>query len=183
MKLVDEFRDPHLCAELARRINETATRRWTIMEVCGGQTHSLLRHGIDEEVAGAVELIHGPGCPVCVTPTWAIDAAIELATRPNTAVVTFGDMLRVPGSQESLLQARARGGEIRIAYSPIDAVRMAQAQPNQTIIFLAVGFETTAAATALVIKQARALSLTNFWVITRMFGYYPRWNCWRRRRG
>lgn len=162
MKFVDEFRDARLCQELARGIRRKATRRWTIMEVCGGQTHSLLRYGIDEEVAPAVELIHGPGCPVCVTPAAAIDAAIELATRPGFVLASFGDMLRVPGSRESLLQARARGGDVRIVYSPIDSLRIARKCPDRQIVFFAVGFETTVAATALAIQQAEALDLSNF---------------------
>src|SRR5579862_6340160 len=118
MKYVDEYRDPRLARELLETIRRRATRPWVLMEVCGGQTHSLLRHGIDGELAGTVELIHGPGCPVCVTPTEAIDFAQDLAQRPDMLLASFGDMLRVPGSGPSLIEIRARGGEIRIVYSP-----------------------------------------------------------------
>lgn len=162
MKYVDEFRDPRLCRELAERIRRRATRRWTLMEVCGGQTHSLLRHGIDEEIASAVELIHGPGCPVCVTAAEDVDAAIDLSMRANVFLASFGDMLRVPGSGESLHEARARGGAVRIVYSPMDAVSMARANPECEVVFFAVGFETTTAATALAVLQAEAAGVENF---------------------
>jgi hydrogenase expression/formation protein HypD len=162
MKYVDEFRDPRLCRELAERIRRRASRRWTIMEVCGGQTHSLLRHGIDEEIASAVELIHGPGCPVCVTAAEDVDAAIELSVRGGVILASFGDMLRVPGSAESLHEARGRGGDVRIVYSPLDAVRMARSNPDREVVFFAVGFETTAAATALAVRQAEAGGVENF---------------------
>lgn len=132
------------------------------MEVCGGQTHSLLRHGIDAELAGAVELIHGPGCPVCVTPQAAIDQAIELSRRPGVMLTSFGDMLRVPGTTISLLAARAAGGNVRPVYSPLDAVRLARENPAQQVVFFAVGFETTVPATALAVLQASQLDLSNF---------------------
>jgi hydrogenase expression/formation protein HypD len=162
MKFVDEFRAPEACQQLIREIRATATRRWTLMEVCGGQTHGLLRYGIDVALDGVVRLIHGPGCPVCVTPIEAIDTAIEICQRPNVTIASFGDMLRVPGSCTSLLQARAKGGNVRIVYSPLDAVRLAEEQPDQHIIFFAVGFETTAPATALAVHQAGELGLDNF---------------------
>lgn len=162
MKYVDEFRDGDTCLHLIRRVKAAATRRWTIMEVCGGQTHSLLRHGIDEELAEVVELIHGPGCPVCVTPISSIDAAVEYSLRQDVIVASFGDMIRVPGSKESLLQARSRGGRVHVVYSPIDAVNLARDKPDEQVAFLAVGFETTAAATALAVQQAAARNLTNF---------------------
>jgi hydrogenase expression/formation protein HypD len=162
MKYVDEYRDPHAARQLLAEIRRCATRRWTIMEVCGGQTHSLLRHGIDAELEGAVELIHGPGCPVCVTPLEAIDFACQLARRDNLILSSFGDMLRVPGSHSSLLQARAEGGNVRIVYSPLDAVELARRSPQREIVFFAVGFETTAPATALAVQQAKRLGLHNF---------------------
>ena len=162
MKYVDEFRQPEACRRLIQEIRQTATRRWTLMEVCGGQTHGLLRYGIDTELAGAVRLIHGPGCPVCVTPLEAIDMAIDLVQRPHVTLASFGDMLRVPGSRYSLLQARADGGQVRIVYSPLDAVQFARMHPDRHIVFFAVGFETTAPATAVAIHQAGTLELNNF---------------------
>lgn len=162
MKYVDEYRDPHLARRMIADIRRRATRRWTIMEVCGGQTHGLLRHGIEEELADVVETIHGPGCPVCVTHADAIDFACELARTPGCALASFGDMLRVPASRGSLLDARAAGGAVRAAYSPLDAVRLAQRDPNLQVVFFAVGFETTAPATALAVRQAAALGLDNF---------------------
>jgi hydrogenase expression/formation protein HypD len=162
MKFVDEYRQPEHCRRLLSEICQGATRPWTLMEVCGGQTHGLLRYGIDTALDGAVKLIHGPGCPVCVTPLESIDLAIELARQPNVTVTSFGDMLRVPGSRESLLQARADGGSVHIVYSPLDAVRLAKQRPERQVVFFAVGFETTAPATALAVHQAGELKLTNF---------------------
>lgn len=162
MKFVDEFRDPEQSYALLNRIRATATREWVLMEVCGGQTHSLLRYGIDVELSGVVELIHGPGCPVCVTDIAAIDHAIELAHRPQVLLASFGDMLRVPGSQGSLLTARADGANVMMVYSPLDAVRYAEVHPSLNVVFFAVGFETTAPATALALLQAQKLGLRNF---------------------
>lgn len=162
MKFVDEYRDPELCRRLAAEIRGLATRPRTIMEVCGGQTHGLLRYGIDQQLEGAVRLIHGPGCPLCVTPVEEIDFAVSLARRPGVVVASFGDMLRVPGSRDSLLSARAQGGEVRLVYSPLDAVRLAERSPDRQVVFLAVGFETTTPATALAVHQAEALGLENF---------------------
>jgi len=162
MKYVDEFRDPHLAERLVRRIHAIATRRWTIMEVCGGQTHSLLRHGIDEALADVIELLHGPGCPVCVTSAAAIDHAIELSLREQLLLCCFGDMFRVPGGNCSLSAARAQGGNVRAVYSPLDAVRIAARDPSREVVMFAVGFETTAPATALAVRQARQLGLRNF---------------------
>jgi hydrogenase expression/formation protein HypD len=162
MKFVDEYRQPEHCQRLLKEIRQAATRSWTLMEVCGGQTHGLLRYGIDSALEGVVRLIHGPGCPVCVTPLESIDFAIELARRPDVTVTSFGDMLRVPGSHESLLQARADGGSVHIVYSPLDAVRFAEQHPDRQVVFFAVGFETTAPATALAVHHAGRLKLTNF---------------------
>ncbi|PQO25643.1 hydrogenase formation protein HypD [Blastopirellula marina] len=162
MKYVDEFRDAEACQKAIRSIQKDATQCWSIMEVCGGQTHGLLRWGIDQQLEGTVRLLHGPGCPVCVTPSAMIDTAVSLSRRSNCTVTSFGDMLRVPGTQESLLQARARGADVRLVYSPLDAVRLAKENPHREVIFFAVGFETTAPATALAVKQAAHLGLTNF---------------------
>lgn len=162
MKYVDEFRDPAAVERLLDDVRRRATRRWTIMEVCGGQTHGLLRYGIDEALADVVELIHGPGCPVCVTDAGLIDRAIDLARRPNVVVATFGDMLRVPGSRDSLASARADGARVRAVYSPLDAVTLAENQPHDEVVFFAVGFETTAPATALAVQQAARRGVRNF---------------------
>jgi hydrogenase expression/formation protein HypD len=161
MKYLDEYRDPAAAHKLADEIRRRATRRWTIMEVCGGQTHSLLRHGIDEELEGAVELIHGPGCPVCVTPVELINLAQQIAMRDDCVLVSFGDMLRVPGTEQSLLDIRAQGGRVQGVYSPLDAVALAKRNTAQQVVFFAVGFETTAPATALAVKQADRLGLEN----------------------
>ncbi len=162
MKYVDEFRDPQRAKALITKIRNTVTQKWVLMDVCGGQTHSLLRHGIEQELQEHIELIHGPGCPVCVTPAEAIDFAIRLSHRPDTILASFGDMLRVPGTGDSLLNARTNGGNVKTVYSPIDAVQLAKQQPHQQIMFFAVGFETTAPATALAVLQAAELKLTNF---------------------
>lgn len=162
MKYLDEFRDPRAGQRLIAEIRRLATRRWTIMEVCGGQTHSLLRYGIDSELAANVELIHGPGCPVCVTSVAALDAARHLSLRGDVTVTAFGDMLRVPGSSGTLEDARAAGGNVRAVYSPLDAVGLARREPERQVVFLAVGFETTAPATALAVRQAAQFGLTNF---------------------
>lgn len=165
MKYVDEFRDPAAARRLIDDIRRRATRRHTIMEVCGGQTHSLLRYGIEAELEEVVELIHGPGCPVCVTPIEAIDLAQRLALRPGTVVCSFGDMLRVPGSARSLMEARAAGANVRAVYTPLDAVQLARREPHSEVVFFAVGFETTAPTTALAVLQAGELGLTNFSLI------------------
>lgn len=162
MKYVDEFRDADIARRLVGEIRRVVTRRWVLMEVCGGQTHSLLRYGIEAELADCVELIHGPGCPVCVTPVEAIDFARELSLRPGVIVTSFGDMLRVPGSNGSLLDARSQGATVRTDYSPLDAVDLARKNPRAQVVFFAVGFETTAPATALAALQAQRLGLENF---------------------
>ncbi|MCC9608339.1 hydrogenase formation protein HypD [Blastopirellula sp. JC732] len=162
MKYVDEFRDADACQQMVEAVRRQATRCWTVMEVCGGQTHGLLRWGIDQQLDGVVKLLHGPGCPVCVTATSFIDRAVALSKRPGVIVTSFGDMLRVPGSDESLLQARCGGGNVKLVYSPLDAVQLAREQPETEVVFFAVGFETTTPATALAVKQAAAWNLTNF---------------------
>jgi len=169
MKYVDEYRDPDLCLRLADEIRRTVTEPRTIMEICGGQTHGLLCHGIDEQLDGAVRLIHGPGCPVCVTPIEEIDFAIDIARRPNVILTSFGDMLRVPGSRESLLQARARGSDVRLVYSPLDAVAIARDTPDRQVVFFAVGFETTTPATALAVQQAHATAVQQ---VDRRYQYH-----------
>lgn len=166
MKYLDEFRDPQLCRRLIDEMLRIARRRWTIMEVCGGQTHSLLRYGLDELLSPAIELIHGPGCPVCVTPAEMIDHACRLAVEEQVVLCSFGDMLRVPGSSGSLHTARAQGGDVRLVYSPLDAVRRAAEDPHRQIVFFAVGFETTAPATALALSRAAAWGLQNFRVLS-----------------
>jgi hydrogenase expression/formation protein HypD len=162
MKYVDEYRDPTAARKLLTEIRRRATRPWTLMEVCGGQTHSLLRHGIESELTGTIELIHGPGCPVCVTPLESIDLAQQLALRDGVILVSFGDMLRVPGSHRSLLDVKSAGGQVRIAYSPSGAVELAKRNSDKEIVFFAVGFETTAPATAMAVKQAAHDGVDNF---------------------
>jgi hydrogenase expression/formation protein HypD len=162
MKYVDEFRDPALARRLLHAIRRAVTRPWTLMEVCGGQTHTLVRSGIDRMLPEVVRLVHGPGCPVCVTPLEQIDRALAVAARPGVIFCSFGDMLRVPGSERDLLRVRAEGGDVRAVYSPLDAVRIARENPTRQVVFFAVGFETTAPATALAARQARRLGLTNF---------------------
>lgn len=162
MKFVDEYRDARRVNELAGAIARRVTRPWTIMEVCGGQTHAIVRFGLDELLPPGVTLVHGPGCPVCVTPLELIDKAIALAARPEVTFCSFGDMLRVPGSRRDLLSVKAAGGDVRIVYSPLDAVKLARARPDRQVVFFAVGFETTAPANALAVFQARQHGLTNF---------------------
>ena len=165
MKYLSEYRDPKLARTLVERIRETATRRWTLMEVCGGQTHTIVKQGIHDVLSDAVEMIHGPGCPVCVTPLEQIDRALHLAARPEVIFTSFGDMLRVPGSEEDLFQVRARGGDVRIVYSPLDAVELARKNPDREVVFFAVGFETTAPANAMAVWRAKELDVSNFSVL------------------
>ncbi|WP_041719138.1 hydrogenase formation protein HypD [Desulfurivibrio alkaliphilus] len=162
MKHLDEYRDPALARKLLAEIAAVTTRPWVIMEICGGHTHAIIRHGIDLLLPRQLELVHGPGCPVCVTPVALIDQALALARRPEVIFTSFGDMLRVPGSRESLARIRARGGDIRTVYSPLEAVNLAVQNPAQEVVFFAVGFETTAPGNALAVQQAARLGLTNF---------------------
>ncbi|MFF0967842.1 hydrogenase formation protein HypD [Streptomyces sp. NPDC003703] len=162
MKYIDEFQDPDLARRLLDDIHATVTRPWALMEVCGGQTHSIIRHGIDQLLPDAVELIHGPGCPVCVTPLDVIDKALEIASRPGVIFCSFGDMLRVPGSGSDLFRVRAAGGDVRVVYSPLDALRLAQEHPDREVVFFGIGFETTAPPNAMAVHQARRLGVRNF---------------------
>ncbi|HEX5145331.1 MAG TPA: hydrogenase formation protein HypD [Mycobacterium sp.] len=162
MKYLDEFRDPVAARTLVATIKERATRCWTIMEVCGGQTHSIIRNGIDQLLDGVVDFVHGPGCPVCVTPLEMIDQALQIAARDDVIFCSFGDMLRVPGSHQDLFSVRAAGGDVRIVYSPLDAARIAADNPDKEVVFFGVGFETTAPANAMSVLHAERLGLTNF---------------------
>ncbi|MCW5552856.1 MAG: hydrogenase formation protein HypD [Verrucomicrobiae bacterium] len=162
MKYLDEYRDGDLARKLALEIHRLTTRPWNIMEVCGGQTHAIVKFGIDELLPKAITLIHGPGCPVCVTPLEMIDKALEIAAKPNVIFTSFGDMLRVPGSTTDLLSVKARGGDVRIVYSPLDAVKLAEQNPAREVVFFGVGFETTAPATAMAVYQAAQKGLKNF---------------------
>ena len=162
MKLIDEFRDPALAQRCADSIARALTRPWRIMEVCGGQTHSIVRFGIDQLLPDRVTLIHGPGCPVCVTPLEMIDRAIAIAEKPGVTLCSFGDMLRVPGSTCDLLGAKSRGADVRVVYSPLDALVIARDNPGRQIVFFAVGFETTAPAIAMCAHLAQREGLPNF---------------------
>lgn len=162
MKHLDEFNDPLLARRLLDEIARLTTRPWSVMEVCGGQTHSIIRHGIDQLLPDGVELLHGPGCPVCVTPLETIDRALAIAALADVTFCSFGDMLRVPGSSDDLMGVKSRGGDVRIVYSPLDAVRLAERLPDRQVVFFAVGFETTAPANAMALEQAARLRLTNF---------------------
>ncbi|HQY13204.1 MAG TPA: hydrogenase formation protein HypD [Ilumatobacteraceae bacterium] len=162
MKHLDEFNDPELARRLLDEIARVSTRPAVLMEVCGGQTHSIIRHGIDQLLPPGLELLHGPGCPVCVTPLETIDRALAIAALTDVMFCSFGDMLRVPGSTHDLLTVKSRGGDVRVVYSPLDAVRLAERHPERQVVFFAVGFETTAPANALAVEQARRLGLDNF---------------------
>lgn len=165
MKYVDEYRDANAAEFFRRSIHETVTRPWTLMEVCGGQTHAIVKFGIDVLLPKEVELVHGPGCPVCVTPLELIDKAIQIASRPNVIFCSFGDMLRVPGSEKDLLIVKANGGDVRIVYSPLDAVKIARDNPDKEVVFFAVGFETTAPANAMAVYQASEMGVRNFSIL------------------
>jgi hydrogenase expression/formation protein HypD len=162
MKYLDEYRDPALAAALAGRIAAAVTRPWVVMEVCGGQTHSIVRYGIDRTLPASIELVHGPGCPFCVTSLEMIDRAHAIASTPGVIFTSFGDMLRVPGSRGDLLGLRSRGADVRVVYSPLDALRMAKENPARRVVFFAVGFETTAPADAMAVWRARREGVTNF---------------------
>jgi len=162
MKYLDEFRDPALAGKLFDDIARITTKPWSMMEVCGGQTHSIIRNGIDQLLPHEIELIHGPGCPVCVTPLEIIDKALAIAAQPGVIFCSFGDMLRVPGSEADLFAVKSQGGDVRIVYSPLDALKLAREHPDREVVFFGIGFETTAPANAMAVFQARQLGLTNF---------------------
>src|ERR1700757_3548267 len=161
MKYLDEYRDGRIARALAGEIAQTCTRPWVLMEICGGQTHTIMRYGLDDLLPEGLEPVHGPGCPVCVTPLETIDKAIALAAQPDVTLVSYGDMLRVPGSHSDLFRAKAQGADIRIAYSPMEAVKIARVNPQRKVVFLAIGFETTAPANAMPAWQAKREGLTN----------------------
>jgi hydrogenase expression/formation protein HypD len=165
MKYLDEYRDPVLARKLMAEIHRVTTRPWTLMEVCGGQTHTIVKQGIDEMLPAGVRMIHGPGCPVCVTPLEQVDKALAIAARPDVIFTSYGDMLRVPGTTTDLLALKARGADVRIVYSPLDAVRIARANPDRQVVFFAVGFETTAPANAMAVAEAARGGLDNFSVL------------------
>ncbi len=162
MKYIDEYRNPELVRGLLEQIRRTVSRPWVIMEICGGQTHSILKNGIDQMLPKEIELVHGPGCPVCVTPLELIDQAIAIAKKENVIFTSFGDMLRVPGSHSDLFQARSEGADVRMVYSPLEALNLARQLPDKEVVFFAVGFETTAPGNAMAVFQAHKEGLKNF---------------------
>jgi hydrogenase expression/formation protein HypD len=165
MKYIDEYRNEADAQKFIQAIGKAVTHPWTIMEICGGQTHTLIKFGIDRLLPDEITLVHGPGCPVCVTPLELIDKALAIAARPEVIFTSFGDMLRVPGSTTDLLSVKAQGGDVRMVYSPLDAVKLAQQNPTRQVVFFAVGFETTAPANAMAVWQAKQLGLDNFSIL------------------
>jgi hydrogenase expression/formation protein HypD len=162
MKYLSEFRNGEIAQRMAREIHQAVTRPWKIMEVCGGQTHSIIKNGIDQMLPAGLEMVHGPGCPVCVTPLELIDKALAIAAQPGVIFCSFGDMLRVPGTDSDLFQIKGRGGDVRVVYSPLDAVDLAVKNPDKQVVFFGVGFETTAPANAMSVHLAKRRGLTNF---------------------
>jgi hydrogenase expression/formation protein HypD len=165
MKYVTEYRDADKVAQVLHNIRQRVTQPWVLMEICGGQTHAIVRHGLDQLLPPEIELVHGPGCPVCVTPVELIDKALAIAAMPEVIFTSFGDMLRVPGSGRDLFSVRAQGGDVRVVYSPLDAVKIAEQNPDKQVVFFAIGFETTAPANAMSVVQAKAKDLTNYSVL------------------
>ncbi|HJW09547.1 MAG TPA: hydrogenase formation protein HypD [Holophagaceae bacterium] len=165
MRFLDEYRDGEAAKPLVEAIHRSVTRPWSLMEVCGGQTHSIVRFGIDELLPKELTLIHGPGCPVCVTPVELIDKALAIAAEPGVIFCSFGDMLRVPGSERDLFRVKSEGADVRVVYSALDAVKLAQANPDRQVVFFAVGFETTAPSNALGVSEAKRLGLENFSIL------------------
>jgi hydrogenase expression/formation protein HypD len=159
---VQEFRDAKLVKGVLDEIRRIVTQKWVIMEICGGQTHAILHYGLDELLPPEIELVHGPGCPVCVTSLELIDKALSIAQQPNVIFTSYGDMLRVPGSQHDLFSVRANGGQVKVVYSPLDAVKIAQQNPDKEVVFFGIGFETTAPANAMSVVQAKALGIKNY---------------------
>ena len=162
MKHLTEYRDSALVRGVMAEIRRSVTRPWVIMEICGGQTHAIMRYGLDQLLPPEIELVHGPGCPVCVTSLELLDKALAIASQPGVIFTSFGDMLRVPGSGQDLFSVRAAGGDVRVVYSPLDAVEIARQNPGKQVVFFAIGFETTAPANAMSVVQAHALGLQNF---------------------
>lgn len=173
MKYVDEYRDNDQVQSLLRAIRQVTTKPWHLMEICGGQTHAIARYRLEEMLPEEIRLLHGPGCPVCVTPVALIDQALELAKQPNMILTSFGDMMRVPGTKEDLLQAKAHGADVRILYSPLDAVTLAEANPDKEVVFFAIGFETTAPIHMMALKEAERKRLPNFSLLTSLFTVPP----------
>jgi hydrogenase expression/formation protein HypD len=165
MHFVDEYRDSKIVKILADQIKSSAKKRWSIMEVCGGQTHTIMKYNLEELLPSNINLLHGPGCPVCVTPVEMIDKAIQLASRDDVIFTSFGDMLRVPGSESDLLNVKASGGDVRIVYSPLDSIKIAEREKDKKIIFFAVGFETTAPSTAMAVSLAKKKGLDNYFIL------------------
>jgi len=165
MKYLDEYRDARIAKAVLAEIEREARGNWVLMEICGGQTHTIMRYGLDELLPKNIEMVHGPGCPVCVTPLETIDKALELASRPDIILVSYGDMLRVPGSTTDLFAVKAKGGDVRIVYSPTEALKIARQNPDKGVVFLAIGFETTAPANAMAVWQARHEHIGNFSVL------------------
>lgn len=173
MDLLSQFRDGERVRPLLDSIRRLVTRPWAIMEICGGQTHAIMHYGLNELLPPEVELVHGPGCPVCVTPLELVDKALAIASQPNVIFTTFGDMLRVPGSNQDLFSIKAAGGKVKVVYSPLDAVKIAQENPDQEVVFFAIGFETTAPVNVMSIVQAQALNLKNFSILTSLVRVPP----------
>ncbi len=165
MKYVNDYRDANLVHGVIDEIRKTLTRSWTLMEICGGQTHAIVRYGIDQLLPSEIELVHGPGCPVCVTPLELIDKALAIASRPDVIFCSYGDMLRIPGSGRDLFSVKAAGGDVRVVYSPLDAVELARQNPDKQVVFFAIGFETTAPPNVTSVRQARSLGLNNYSIL------------------
>lgn len=165
MKYISEYRDAGLVRVVLDEIHRKVTQPWVIMEICGGQTHAIVRHGLDQLLPGEIELVHGPGCPVCVTPLELIDKALAIASQPGVIFTSYGDMLRVPGSNLDLFSVRAAGGDVRVVYSPLDAVKIAQENPDKEVVFFAIGFETTAPPNAMSVVGAQRLGLSNYSIL------------------
>ena len=163
--MLSEYRDANLVNNVIGEIRRTVTKPWTLMEICGGQTHAIVRYGIDQLLPPEIELVHGPGCPVCVTPLELIDKALAIASQPDVIFCSYGDMLRVPGSGRDLFSVKAAGGDVRVVYSPLDAVQLAQENPDKQVVFFAIGFETTAPPNVMSVLQARSLGLTNYSIL------------------
>src|SRR5512137_369965 len=165
MPLLEQFRDEKLVKKVLDEIRRITTRHWVIMEICGGQTHALMQYGLDELLPSNIELVHGPGCPVCVTSLELIDKALAIASHPGVIFCSYGDMLRVPGSGRDLFSVKAAGGDVRVVYSPLDAVELARQFPEKQVVFFAIGFETTAPANVMSVLHSRALGLKNYSVL------------------